>query len=88
MVSENPFNRQPILAGQHRSAYTQGEMAALIAPCLGVAPEQIEGLTIIADLGDRFTFAGLPSHEDGLALMIRAMMSGLLNSGSPQDFTP
>jgi hypothetical protein len=43
-----------------------------------VPEDSIQGLAIIADLGPAFTFGGTPGPEDGMALIYRAVMSGVL----------
>lgn len=85
MFDSDPFDLdpQPNVVREHLTEYTGGEIHALIAPIMGLDPEDIKAVVIIADLGEMFTFGGTAGVTGSKAILCDAVTSGVLNTPDP-----
>jgi hypothetical protein len=76
----DPYSPDPIVVAKHESEYTQGELAALLAPVLGVSAEDIGELALVFRMKNGLlSFGGSQGIDAAKELVVDAIVSGVLN---------
>ena len=80
MAGHDPLSPDPTILGVRKSQLTTPEVHGLIAKATGWPAEDIQGVTFIVDLGGKFTMGSTAGIEGAKDMLVRAVMSGVLNT--------